>query len=277
MYCSFNATAISAFALRRLATTVFLTLALCGGGCTKSMLPGDLSMVQPLSDQPHAGNVYLVRGFIGIWSSGIDRMGQEINEAGIRANVYREEQWKELTATLIARYKDQKVTEPLVIIGHSWGADHALDLARELDHANIRIDLVITLDPVTPPAVPANVRWCYNIYQTNGAWDTIPIFRGVPLISEQGDAGVLQNVNMRTDRTDLLEPDTDHYNIEKNTKIHKEVLLQLMKVCPPREEWVKQHPQAATAAQTADEDWPPRDATGGSNVSVITHPNQSGH
>src|SRR5258706_2147433 len=71
-----------------------ILLVLFSVGCTKSMIRGDLNRIQPYSDQPRAGNVYLLRGFIGIWSYGIDGIGREINESGVRANVYRCEQWR---------------------------------------------------------------------------------------------------------------------------------------------------------------------------------------
>jgi hypothetical protein len=219
------------------------------GGCAKeSMKEGDLSRVQTISDQPRAGNVYLMRGYIGIWSTGIDAMGRSIAEAGVRSTVYRNEQWEELTQAILAKYKDQKVFEPLVIVAHSWGADHALMLAKECESAGIPIDLIVTLDPVTPPRVPGNVKLCYNIYQPHGMTDAIPFFRGVPLEKAEGSQGILDNVNIRKDRTDLLEPDTDHYNIEKNLKIHKEVITQILEVCPPREKWVQMHPTAALPA-----------------------------
>ena len=223
--------------------SLVLTVIFIAVGCSsESMKPGDLSLVQTFSDKPRAGNVYLLRGFIGIWSTGIDKLGEEINAVGIRANVYRCEQWEELTDTIVEKYKNQKVTEPLVLVGHSWGADHTLDLARKLEEAHINVDLIVTLDPVTPPKVPANVKWCHNVYQTNGIWQPIPYFRGVPLEKEEGSTEKLENLNIRKDRTDLLEPDTDHYNIEKNPKIHKEVLEQIEKACPPRAEWVRLHP-----------------------------------
>lgn len=220
-------------------------------GCSPaSMQNGDLSLVQLHSDRPRAGNVYLLRGFIGIWSTGVDTIGREINEAGVRANVYRCEQWRELTDTILTTYKNQKDFEPLVIIGHSWGADHALEMAQELADAKIPIDLLITLDPVTPPpTVSKNIKLCYNIYQPNGAWDTIPFFRGVPLKTQEGSNN-LQNVNIRGERTDLLEDNTDHYNIEKNKKIHQEILKQVLAACPPRAQWVASRP-ALRSTQTA--------------------------
>lgn len=217
--------------------------ALLAGGCSgPSMQNGDLTQVQIHSDRPRAGNVYLMRGFIGIWSTGIDALGVSINQAGVRAHVYRNEQARELTEAVMEKYKGQKVYEPLIIIGHSWGADNAIELARKLDAENIKIDLIITLDPVTPPKVPKNVKWVYNVYQTNGMWDTLPFFRGVALNKEDDNPNPVQNVNIREQRTDLLEPNTDHYNIEKNTKIHKDVMAQILKVCPTRDAWTRMHP-----------------------------------
>jgi len=217
---------------------------LLSGCSSESMKNGDLSLVQTFSDKPKAGNVYLLRGWIGIWSTGIDQLGEEINKEGVRATVYRCEQWQELTDAILQKYRDQKSTEPLIIVGHSWGADHAIDLARQLEAAHIPIDLIVTLDPVTPPKVPGNVKWCHNVFQTNGIWQSVPVFRGVPLEKEEGSTCRLENLNIRTDRTDLLEPDTDHYNIEKNQKIHRDVIQQIEKVCPPRREWVQSHPSA---------------------------------
>lgn len=234
-----------------LAVTIgWMTGLLIVAGCSPSaMKEGDLSLVQTFSDKPRAGNVYLLRGFIGIWSTGIDNIGKRINEAGVRANVYRCEQWRELTDTLVEKYKNQKDYEPLIIIGHSWGADHSLELAQALEEAGVMVDLIITLDPVTPPVVPKNIKRVYNIYQTNGAWDNIPIFRGVALTPSAGLKNV-ENINIREDRTDLLEPGTDHYNIEKKQKIHEEVLKQVLATCPPRAQWVAQHPASRTTSQS---------------------------
>ena len=61
-----------------------------------------------------------------------------------------------------------------MLIGHSYGADDVVRVARELDKSNVPVDLLVTLDPVTPPPVPKNVRHALNIYQSNGARDALP-------------------------------------------------------------------------------------------------------
>ena len=218
-----------------IATGIFC--ALLAAGCS-AMTPGDVNQVEATSDQPNAGNVYLLRGFIGIWSFGINDITKKINDSGVRANVYQENQWDEVCNAIIAKYQNNPNHEPLVVIGHSYGADDALKMAKKLQQHNITIDLVITLDPVTPPKVPTNIRLCYNIYQPS-ALDMLPFFRGVPLEAEE--TGNLQNVNIRGDRRDLLEPNTDHFNIEKNTLIHAEIVKKVKEFCPPRAAWAAAH------------------------------------
>lgn len=205
------------------------------------MTPGKTTWVQPESDRPRAGNVYLLRGWIGIFSTGINQLGEKLNAAGIRSGVYQEDQWRELAAAIKEKYRNAKEHEPLILVGHSFGADDTLRVSRELGDAGIAVDLVVTLDPVTPPEVPPNVRRCYNLYQSHGAWDKLPAFRGIPLKLADGSRGDLENVDVRKDRTDLLEPGTDHFNIEKKAKIHAEVLRQVLAICPTRSEWVAAH------------------------------------
>ncbi len=211
-------------------------LAVLLAGCS-AMTPGNIDEVKPFSEAPRAGTVYLVRGWIGIFSTGIDSLGEKVNQAGVHGMVFQENQWRELAAAIAERYKAAKDPEPLILIGHSYGADDAVSIARELDQENIPVDLIITLDPTTPPNVPRNVRHCVNLYQPN-TLDALPFMRGIPLKADEDFAGKLENVNIRADRTDLLDPDLNHFNIEKKEKIHAETIKQILAVCPPRAQWV---------------------------------------
>jgi pimeloyl-ACP methyl ester carboxylesterase len=206
-------------------------------GCS-AMTPGRLDAVKPVTDDPRVGNAYMLRGLSGIFSTGIDRLGVEVNSAGVHGEVFQDDQWSALADQIAVRFHGHPDAEPLVLIGHSFGADDAIRIARRLDEANIPVTLLVTLDPVMPPEVPKNVRLCVNLYQSNGIWDNIPAFRGIPLEQEPGSTGKLFNENIRTDRTDLLDPDVNHFNIEKKQKIHDEVLRLMMAVCPSRQDWM---------------------------------------
>lgn len=225
-------------------------------GCA-SIEPGDVSDVAAASSsnssaRSRCGNVYLLRGFIGIFSAGMDRLGEEVKDAGVHATVFQDDQWSAVADAIGKKYEHATNPEPLVLIGHSYGADDAIRIARELKRRNVRVDLLITLDPVTPPMVPSNVHRCLNLYESNGLWDTLPWLRGVPLEREQNAATQLANYNLRTDRPDLLEPNLDHFNIEKKQKVHQEILKYILLTCPPRPTFTNRAPLKTPVAARQD-------------------------
>jgi pimeloyl-ACP methyl ester carboxylesterase len=202
-------------------------------GC-RGLTRGNLGEVQPLSDRERIGNVYLVRGWIGIFSTGIDDIAAKLEAAGVRARVYQQDQWRSLADTIAKRYQSGP-REPIVLIGHSYGADGVVAMARRLDAANIPVELLLTLDPVVPGSVPGNVRRCVNLYQSNGAFDYLPWLRGIPLEkANEQTATVLHNLDIRTERRDLLESGLNHFNIEKKPKVQDEVVRQVLLVASPR-------------------------------------------
>ena len=228
------------------AALTLLTLTLGGAGCS-GMKNGSMDKVQAITTNQRVGSVYLLRGWIGIFSTGIDELGKQVDTAGVHSEVYQEVQWSSLADAMIAKYEADKNHEPIVIIGHSYGADDAILITRKLAEHNIKVDLVITLDPVTPRKVPSNINLVYNLYQSS-ALDGLPFLRGIPLTAETPGPVALRNMNIRTDRKDLLEPGLDHFNIEKKEKIHTDVLAQVLKVCQPRSTWAMSHPFATHAA-----------------------------
>jgi pimeloyl-ACP methyl ester carboxylesterase len=204
------------------------------GGC-QPLPAGSLDAVTKGSHLGWHGSIYLVRGWRDLWSGGIDQLAGEIDQAGLDAAVYRESQWRGLCAAIERRYRSSVGGRPLVLVGFSYGADDVLRIAQRLQEDSIAVDLVITIDPVTPPTVPTNVRACYNYFQTNGVWDIFPWLRGVRLKASL--AGQLMNVDIRRDRPDLLEPDTSHATIAANSKLHREIVKQVcrgeLRICPP--------------------------------------------
>jgi pimeloyl-ACP methyl ester carboxylesterase len=229
---------------RSLATAILLSSGLIGCSAMKN---GSMAAVTPVTTgTPRVGNVYLLRGWIGIFSTGIDKLGEQINAAGVHAQVFQESQWSALADTIIAKYEKQPNHEPIVIVGHSYGADDSILIARKLSEKKIKVQLVVTLDPVTPKKVPGNAVLVYNLYQT-GAMDGLPFLRGIPLTPDTPGPVTLLNMNIRKDRTDLLDKNLDHFNIEKKEKIHADVIAQVLKACPPRAAWAAAHPVQSPA------------------------------
>ena len=129
------------------------------------------------------------------------------------------------------------------------------------------VDLLVTIDPTTPPNVPKNVARAVNLYRPNGVFDTLPFFRGVALQSDAPGGSNVQNVNIRTDPRDLMEPGTDHFNIEKKKKIHEVVIAEVLSACPEWPAWSAAHggvrPRVASSPNASP---PTLSAAGAQNV-----------
>ncbi|MBC7785624.1 MAG: hypothetical protein H7144_17470 [Burkholderiales bacterium] len=239
--------------LNRISILCLAILGLHAGGCA-DISPGKLSNIQPLAEakSPRVGRVYLFRGFIGVFSTGMNTLGEELNKQGVTTFVFQSDQWASVADTIAEQYKSNPRAEPVALVGHSYGADNIVRVALRLKEKNVKVDLLITLDPVTPPKVPANVVRVVNLYQSNGAMDSLPWLRGIPLEAEQPNTVDVANLNIRKDRTDLLDNDLNHFNIEKKTKIHAEVIKQIQAICVTRQVWAARTAPPANAVYRAE-------------------------
>ena len=197
---------------------VLLALAV-PAGCN-SLAAGQLRTLGGGAEPAKPAPVVLFRGWRDLWSDGIDRLADELRADGLDATVFKDGQAAEVTSALVARARDAALPGPVVVVGFSYGADDAIDLARRLDAAGRGVDLLVLLDPVTPAAVPPSVRRCVNFYQSNGVWDALPWLRGVPVrAADPALAWRVVNADVRSS-PDLLEPGTSHKTIAGNAKLH---------------------------------------------------------
>jgi hypothetical protein len=218
---------------------LIITAAMLMAGCAASS--GRINdWVRPDPAYARIGDVYLMCGWMGISSSGLEEMARQLEQAGLRTHMYQEAEWRQMVQSI---YDARNLTgagghaqEPLVLVGYSFGADNSLRVAHELQAARIGIDLVVTIDPVDAPTVPRNVKRCINIYESNWPWDAFPWFRGTPLAKDESATSTqLINWDVRVDRRDLLDPDgTDHFSIPKSSLVQAEVVANVLAMCPPR-------------------------------------------
>jgi pimeloyl-ACP methyl ester carboxylesterase len=185
-----------------LRSSIFL---IAGAGCSR-LTPGRIGEID---SKPQ---VCLIRGFQDWYSAGMDQVNGELQAEGIPSHVYREEQWKDVAEALMVNRPSS-----IVLIGFSYGADDVISIARQLDEGHLQVTVLITIDPVTPDAIPGNVVRCVNFYQSNGFWDLFPWLRGVPV------SGKAENIDIRG-RPDLFEADTSHATIAANAKIHRQII-----------------------------------------------------
>lgn len=231
----------------RIISILLPLLAAATAGCN---LSGDMAAVQTVSDRPRAGNVYLVRGLIGIFSRGMDDVADKLNQQGVRAHVYQDAQRSELADLLADKYRHDPDAEPLILVGHSLGADDVVYIARRLEKDSVPVDLMITVDPVSPGAVPANVRRTINLYKSKGALGAIPMFRGIALDPEKPDLR-LTNIDLRVARKDLdADGSVGHFNIDDTEAVQNEIVKQVLAAAPDRQTYAASRRRPSQLADT---------------------------
>lgn len=99
------------------------------------------------SNPAHSEEVYMIRGFLNIFSNGMNQMTRSLKRVGIRASAHSNGDWRGLAANIIKRHRQGKVSYPIVIVGHSLGGVEAPNFANALGAAGVSTSLVIGLDP----------------------------------------------------------------------------------------------------------------------------------
>lgn len=151
-------------------------------------------------------HVYLLRGFMDIFSTGMDDLGVKLNRSGIRASVHGHAEYPTIADAIIDRHR-QGIRENVVIIGHSLGANACFEMAQQLGRAGITVPLIIAYDPTSPMTVSSNVSRVVNFYSSTNGWGT-PIMRGV------GFRGTLSNVDLSR------RGEIGHTDIDKSPALH---------------------------------------------------------
>jgi hypothetical protein len=163
--------------------------------------------------------VYLLRGWFGVFSTGLDSLAAELRSKGIKTETVGHLAWK-TTVSNIVKYHASGKSGPLVLVGHSQGANNVIDMARLLQRENIPVDLLVTLAPAGQDPVPGNVVRAINYYNSPG-W-------GAPVTADAGYRGKLTNINLGGD-IGLY-----HMAIDKNPRIHAEIERAILSVPQPQ-------------------------------------------
>jgi hypothetical protein len=218
------------------------------GGCadfTAGFAPLERT-IDPTNVQAHtrAGKVYCARGWLGIFSTGMMELANRIDtKEGITAISTADMEYWRLQNWLVSVSKEGKLKEPLVLLGHSWGADDMVRVSKYLQEGGITIDLLVLIDPVDPPDVPTNVKRVFCVYKSNPATDWFPFWRGVPAtVADSNKVTVLENIDLRTAKVDFDTTSISHPQVDKNEGVHDMCVREIMKVCPPRAAWQMEHP-----------------------------------
>lgn len=161
------------------------------------------------------GEVYLLRGFADVFSRGLDEMGAQLESRGVVAHVQGHLSWRTVAKQIIddrRRYGPS----PVILIGHSLGANAVISIAEKLGAAGIRVDYLATFAATAPDPVPGNVRRVVNYYFATNGW-------GEPLVPGPGFVGKLSNRDFS--KSEVI----GHFNIDKQRPLQAEVVREVLR------------------------------------------------
>lgn len=160
-----------------------------------------------------AEEVYFIRGFMNVWSRGMDQMVSQLRSRGVNAKSISNGQWSGIARDIIARARQDRVSFPIVIAGHSTGGQEAPQFANTLAQAGVPVALVIGVDPgfATPPPFTAGSPKVVNYWIRGSA-------RGKPYRSSGGFHGSIQNIDIRG------FSNADHVQIEKDPAVQSRIV-----------------------------------------------------
>lgn len=158
---------------------------------------------------------YLLRGWFGVFSTGMDELAAELKAKGVRASAIGHLSWKS-TVSKIVQEKAAGKLGALVLAGHSQGGNNAVEMARALETHKIPVDLLVTLAPFMQNPIPGNVVRALNFYQNPG-W-------GSPLTGVPGFRGKISNIDLASD---LI---ITHITIDKSAKVQAEIVRAVLEI-----------------------------------------------
>ena len=155
---------------------VLLMLAAWTGGCGVDVLL--LSFVDrpaepaTLPDAKLPGHLYLLPGLLGeAFSKGLDRLAEKVNHGGVSATVHGITEYSALADEIVRKYQSGEDRGPIMLVGHSAGAELIIPIAQRLGAAGVPVALAVLYDP-NPRLLgdaPAGVELFIDLYQSDSA------------------------------------------------------------------------------------------------------------
>jgi hypothetical protein len=156
-----------------------------------------------------SAHVYLIRGFMNVFSLGLDDFAATLNRNGIRADVYNHMLINIVTSEAEQEYKSGR-TKKIILIGHSLGINAVIEAVGEFARLGVPVALVVTLDSVSLPVPSGNVERFIHLYISTGV--------GGPLIAGPDFRGRLINIDLSK------RPEVGHLTIDKESVVHSMML-----------------------------------------------------
>ncbi|WP_371348367.1 hypothetical protein [Ancylobacter sp. IITR112] len=189
-------------------------------GCLAVVAVLALALAAPAQAQakpnPNQPRVYLLRGLANIFSLGMDDLAAKLRARGIEASVHSYVDLDTLTRYAIEQASTGKRRpSPVIIIGHSLGADAAVTMGNRVSAAGVPVPLVVTFDPVTAMTASPKIGKVVNYYQAGGS--------GKPVSGPR-----VENIDLTGSGA------LSHFNIDKAAELHNKVIGMIQRAPRPR-------------------------------------------
>jgi hypothetical protein len=159
--------------------------------------------------------VYLLRGLLNVFSLGMDDLAGKLQADGISATVMNHADSDYVASRIMTTYNSGD-HGPIVLIGHSLGADAVADIANTLAHYNIPVSVLVLFDGTEPHQIPPTVTTAINYT------------RHFMITPWPGSRGIVQNVDFSGD------PAIDHLNIDTTPSLQQQTLNYVLQAMSPQ-------------------------------------------
>ncbi len=170
-----------------------------------SAVPVQRSTARKSSQAQGPEKVYLLRGFLNVFSLGMDDLAAKLQADGISATVMNHAEADLVASRIVTAYNGGD-RGPIVLIGHSLGADAVVEVADGLARYNIPVALMVLFDGTEPHQIPANVA------------TTVNYTKHFMITPTTGSSGVVSNVDFSGDAS------VDHLSIDTVPSLQAQTL-----------------------------------------------------
>ncbi|MDI1352666.1 MAG: hypothetical protein PSV35_07870 [bacterium] len=205
-------------------TIISLSSCIDLSGSRSTYVKNSARLPKQLSHSAHGlGEIHTMRGGLGIFSIGMNQLRNSVAEH-YKIPAYSTMWYNagHVTRFIINRYYVQGDHSPIILVGHSLGANEQIKVARNLNAVGIPVDLLVTIDAVSQTIVPTNVHYALNIYKPG----YVPMFSGLKLRAVDPTKTIIENINV----THLKGITVNHFTIDKDPLVQALILERVKKV-----------------------------------------------
>ncbi|MEP1209475.1 MAG: lipase [Rhizobiaceae bacterium] len=172
--------------------------------------PGLVSAEETAKRSRFKGDVVLVRGGFNVFSEGLDTIAGKLAKKGIEARVYRHREVETIFKSILTNQK-KFGRRPIILVGHSWGANAILRVAEKLKKRRMKVRYMVTIAATNPDPAPRNIQKLTNYYFKKNGW-------GEPVRAGAGFRGNLKNIDMSS------KSEVHHFNVDEHPKLQSQII-----------------------------------------------------